>query len=157
MKRLTTLLGTLVLVAGLAVTVFAWGPDWGMGTHMMGYWGGGPAYGGSYGTLTPDQRSRLDALNSKFYNETNSLQNEIWTKSAELNSVLNSPNPDLEKARALQKEISELQAKLNEKQLNYNLEARKVAPGDGGYGGWYGHHMGFAYNGGYGPGACWNY
>jgi zinc resistance-associated protein len=160
MKKLATVLGTLVLVAGLAVTVFAWAPGWGFGNHMMGYWGGGPAYGGGYGNLTPDQRSRLDTLNGQFYNETTSIRNEIWTKSAELDALVNGPNPDLEKAKALQKEIGALQAKLDEKQVNYDLEARKLGVQGGGYGGGYGPHMGgFAYGmmGGYGPGACWNY
>ena len=38
MKTLGTILGIMLLVAALAVPVLAWGPGWGKGHHMMGYW-----------------------------------------------------------------------------------------------------------------------
>jgi zinc resistance-associated protein len=100
----------------------------------------------------------LDTLNKKFHDETAELRNDLWNKRGELSALLNSPNPDAEKAKALQKEISDLRANLAEKRLDFELEERKVAPegsygrgygkGSGkGYGKGYGHHMG-----GYGPG-----
>lgn len=157
MKRLTMILGILLLAGAVAVPVMAWGPGWGRGHHMMGYWGNGPEYGRGYGNLTPEQRSKLDALDRTFSDETRDLRDQIWTTSRELDTVLNSSNPDLEKAKALQKEISELRAKLDEKELSYELEARKIVPDERfGYG--YGHHRG-PYSGhmmGYGPGNCWN-
>ena len=83
--------------------------------------------------------------------------------------MLNSSTPDLEKAKALQGEISDLRAKLDEERLSYELEARKITPeprSGKGYGrGYYGHHMGgygphMGYGrhmmGGYGPESCWN-
>jgi zinc resistance-associated protein len=132
---------------------------------MMGYWGNGPEYGrGYYGNLTSDQRSKMDALDHKFYDQTRDLRNQIWGKSRELDAVLNSANPDIEKAKALQKEISDLRGKLDEARLSYQLEARKIVPderlGSGygyGYGGGYGHMMGpYGYGMGYGPGSCWD-
>ncbi|MEJ2726374.1 MAG: periplasmic heavy metal sensor [Deltaproteobacteria bacterium] len=160
MKRIMTILAVLVLVGAVAVPVMAWYPGWGRGHHMMGYWGNGPEYGRDYGNLTSEQRSKLNALDRKFYDETTDLQNQIWAKSRELDSVLGSSNPDLEKANSLQKEISELRAKMDEKSLGYDLEARKIIPEDqfgGAYGGWYGHHMGpYGHGMGYGPGYCWN-
>jgi zinc resistance-associated protein len=175
MKRLTMILGIVVLVGAVAVPVFAWGPGWGWGHHMRGYWGGGPGYAGTYRSLTSEQRNQLDALNQKFYGEAADLRYQIWAKSSELDSILSSTSPDLEKAKALQKEISDLRAKLDEKELGYELEARKIVPQDqsgpgyaGGYGyGYgrgpgmmgpgYGYHMGgFGPGMGYGPGACWD-
>jgi zinc resistance-associated protein len=163
MKRLTMILGILVLVGAVAVPVMAWGPGWGWGHHMMGYWGNGPGYGRDYyGNLTSDQRSRLDTLDRKFYDETRDLRDQIRTKSGELDATLNSATPDLEKAKALQNEITDLRAKLDEKRLGYELEARKAVPdqrfGYGyGYGGGYGHMMGpYGRGMGYGPGYCWN-
>ena len=186
MKRLFALLGILVLVGAIAVPVLAHGPGWGRGHHMG--WGGGPGYGpcGDYGpgasNLTEEQRSKLETLHKKFYDETAQLRNEKWTKSRELRALLNSPNPDADKARALQKEISGLRSQLAEKRLDFELEERKIAPdahygygygrgygkgygkGHGrGYGRGSGHHMGgygpgWGYGhhrGGYGPGACW--
>ena len=160
MKRLTTILGILVLVGAVAVPVFAWGPGWGWGHHMMGYWSGGYGYAGNYENLTSEQRAQLDALSRQFYDETNDLRNQIWGKSSELNVLLDSPSPDLDKVKALQKEITDLQTKLDDKQLNYELQARKISPQEetgGPYAGWYGYHMrGFGPGMGYGPGACWN-
>ncbi len=173
MKRLIALLGILVLVGAIAVPVLAHGPGWGRGHHMG--WGGGPGqgycgdYGPGAGNLTEEQRTKLDTLNKKFYDETAQLRNEMWTKSRELSALLNSPNPDADKARALQKEITGLRSQLAEKRLDFELEERKVAPdarygygygrGSGkgygkGYGRGYGHHMGgYGHHmGGYGPG-----
>jgi zinc resistance-associated protein len=162
MKRITTIIGILILAGAVAVPVMAWGPGWGRGHHMMGYWGSGPEYErGDYGNLTSEQKSGLDALDRKFYEETRELRDQIWTKSRELDSVLNSSNPDLDKAKALQKEISDVRAKLDEKKMEYDLEARKIST-DSQYGSGYGRGyggpmMGYGMGrGGYGPGACWN-
>jgi Spy/CpxP family protein refolding chaperone len=160
MKRTMTILAVLVLVGAVAVPVMAWYPGWGGGHHMMGHWGNGPECGRDYGNLTSEQRSKLNALDRKFYDETSDLRNQIWAESRELDSVLGSSNPDLEKAKSLQAEISELRAKVDEKTLSYELEARKIIPEDqlgSAYGGWYGHHMGpYGHMMGYGPGYCWN-
>jgi len=138
---------------------------------MMGDLKGGPDYCWQYGrgheNLTEEQRSQLDKLSQKFYDESAQVRNKIRSKSAELNTLLTSPNPDAEKAKALQKEISDLKAKLAQKRIDFRLEARKIAPElrfGRGYGRGYGSHMrgygpGMGYGGhmgGYGPGACWN-
>ena len=161
MKRLTTIIGILVLVGTVAVPVMAWGPGWGRGNHMMGNWGSGPEYGRGYsGNLTTDQRSKLEALDRKFYDETGELRDQIRTKSSELDTALNSSDPDLDQAKAIQKEISGLRANLDEKTLAYELEARKIVPDQRlgyGYGGGYGPHMGpYGRGMGYGSGNCWN-
>jgi len=165
MKKLVIVLGSLMLIAAIAYPAFAHGPGWGRGHHMMGAWGGGPGcsadYERDYGNLTPEKRTQLDDLNKKFNDDTATLRNELWTKSEELGTLLNTSNPDEGKLKALQKEISELRAKLSEKRLDYELEARKIAP-EGtyarGYGRGYGGHMrGYGHHrGDYGPGSCWN-
>jgi zinc resistance-associated protein len=162
MTKITTIIGILLLAGAVAVPVMAWGPHWGGGGHhMMGYWGSSPEYGrGSYGNLTSEQKTKLEALDRKFYNETKELRDQIWTKSRELDVVLNSSNPDIEKAKALHNDIRALRAELDEKMLTYDLEARKILPDRRlgyGNGGWYGHHMGtYGPMMGYGPGYCWN-
>lgn len=164
MKKLATILGIVLLITTLAVPVFARGRRWGMGGNMMGNCGGGPGYYGQsdrgYGYQGPQERGQPDQPQEEFYNETGNLRNQIRTKSTELDALLNGPNPDIEKARAIQKEISQLQAKMDEKRLNYELEERKSAPGGsygrgydrGGYGRGYGPGMR-----GYGPGMGRNY
>lgn len=164
MKRLLAILASVVLVAALAMPLLAHGPGWSTGRHMMGPWGSGQGYCGQnnrgYENLTEKQRSQLEELDRKFYNETAQLRNEIWAKSAELNSLLNSANPDPEKAKALHKELNELRTKMHEKRLEYEFEVRKIAPESqfsGMYGRGYGYRMrGFGHGMDYGPGICWD-
>ena len=180
MKKVLTTLGILVLVGFLTAPVFA--HRWGGGKNYGGP-GGGPCWseGGANSNLTESQGAELEKLEQSFFNDTAKLRDEIWSKSAELNTMLNSPDPNAKKAQALQKEISNLKAKMGEQRLNFELEARKIAPnarfsrgyargsGSRGYGsrgyGSRGHGYGMGYHhgqdgnhgprgGGYGP--CWN-
>jgi len=167
MKRLVTVLGIVLLAGVIAIPVLAHGPGWGRGRHMMGDWGNRPGYGSEYGRgydrLTEDQRNQLDQLNQlnrRSYDETAKLRNQLWDKSGELNTLLNSSNPDVDKARALQKEISELRAKLDQVRINFELEANKINPDlrfGHGYGRGWGHHMGGYghHRGDYGTETCW--
>lgn len=170
MKKLVTALGIVLLVGAVAFPVLAHGPRWGRGHHMMGYGGGGPGYcwdnGRGYGNIPEEQRTQLGNLDKKFYDETAQLRNEIWSKSEELNSLFSSANPDADKVKALQGEISDLKAKMAQERINYELEARKINPDarfGQGYGRGYGRHMrgygpGMGYGrhrGDYGPGYCW--
>jgi len=165
MKRLTSIVGITFLSALLIVPVAVWAHSWGRGGgHMMSYWGGGPGYYDQnvrgYSTLNREQQERLADLNRKFFDETRALRDKLWSKSAELNALLSETNPDSGKVSKIQKEISELRAKIDEKAVNNEIEARKIAPDNrfgGGYA--YGHMMGgygMGYGMGYGPGACWN-
>jgi len=174
MKKLTSIVGIVFLSALLIVPVAVWAHGWGMGGgHMMGYWGGDPGYYGQYNrgdtALNNQDQERLADLDRKFYDETKELRDKLWSKSAELNALLSETNIDSGKVGKVQKEISELQAKLDEKKVHHEIEARKIAPDTrfgGGYG--YGHMMGgygmgygrggygMGYGMGYGPGACWN-
>jgi len=172
MKTLISIVGIALLSVLLIVPLAVWAHGWGVGGgHMMGNWGGGPGYmmgnwGGGpghynqydrgYTALNDKQQEQLEELNRRFYDNTRELRAKLWSKSAELNALLSETNPDTGKISKLQKEISDLQAKLDEKAVNNEIEARKIAPETrlgGGYG--YGHMMG-GYGMGYGPGACWN-
>ena len=146
MKRNITTIGILVLAGALIFPLMAFSYGWGGGHYMMGYWGSRAEYGRCYyGNLTSEQETKLEALDSKFYDETRELRDSILTKSSELEAVIGNSNPDIEKAKGLQKEISDLRATLDEKTVAYELEARKIVPDQNpGYGnrGWNGHHMG---------------
>ena len=103
----------------------------------------------------------MDKLQENFVNDTAKLREEIWNKSTELDTLLDSETPDVNKVKTLQKEISDLQAKMADKRVEFELQARKIAPNarfGRGYGRAYGmgygmgHHYG-PYGQGYGP--CW--
>ena len=184
MKKLTSIVGITFLSALLFVPVAVWAHGWGYGGgHMMGYQGAGPGYYGQYNNgstvLNSKQQEQLADLNQKFFNETQSLRENLWSKSAERNALLSEANPDVGKIDKVQKEISDLRAKLDEKAVNHEIETRKIAPDSwygnrygygpmmGGYGMGYGmggYGMGYGMRGygmrgygmAYGPGACWN-
>ena len=176
MKKILAVVGILALAAVVAVPVMAQGPGYGRGRQMQGYRGGDPEacprYGWGYGNLTDEQRDQMDALHQKFFDQTAQVRSQMWAKKAELNVLMNTSNPDLEKARALQKEISDLRAKMAQERINLYAETKKIDPdarfgqgwgrgkgfgpgpcggNDGGYGMGRGWHRG-----GPGQGPCWN-
>ncbi|MGD8775885.1 MAG: periplasmic heavy metal sensor [Syntrophobacterales bacterium] len=154
MKKLLATVGILLLVTVLAAPVFA--DRWGNSG-----WGRGPGScwrdNGSYGNLTENQSGDLARLEQKFYNDTAQLRDQIWSKTEELNTLLNSADPDVKKVKSLQKEITDLRAKMDRQRLDFELEARKIAPNGGYYGrgysrGYGGQMMGGYRGGGYGHG-----
>ena len=141
MKKLATTVSILLLVGVLAVPVLANRGNWGEWSRGYGYCG----QGGSYGNLPQNQSDELNRLEQKFYEDTARLREAIWTKSREVNALLNSSDPDPKEIRSLQNEISELRTKLDQESVNFKLEARKVSPNinySHRYHGGYGSHMG---------------
>jgi Spy/CpxP family protein refolding chaperone len=78
----------------------------------------------------------------------------MWNKRSELESLLDTPQPDADKVKAVQKELNALRAQMDEKRLDHELEGRKIAP-DARYGMRYGRGTGSGGPRGFGPGACW--
>jgi zinc resistance-associated protein len=179
MKRLLAAAGIVTLVAALALPAMAQGPGWGRGRMMQGYGPGGlgdePRYGAWSEKLTDEQREQINKLQQKFYDDTAQLRSQIVAKRSELNILMSTSNPDIQKARALQKDLSDLNAKMAQERLNLQFEMQKINPdarfgmgygrgmwgpgrGMGGFGqgmGGYGPGMGW-HRGDFGPGHCWN-
>jgi zinc resistance-associated protein len=173
MKRTGLILGSLFLVAAIAYPAFARGPGWGWGHHMRGYYGSGPGCwqeGTGYAAdVTPEDMAKLEELDRRFHDETADLRSKIWSKRGELNALMNSSDPDVEKAKSVQRELNDLRNQMAEKRLEHQIEVRKIAPETGypegygrGYSGKRGHGpdpgygwKGKGYGRGYGPGACW--
>ncbi len=167
MKRLISIIGIVFLISAFAAPLMAHGPGWGRGDRMKYGSGGGPEYcpfsGSRYERVTDEQREKLDTLHKKFYDETAPLMNDLRTKRNELTTLLNAVEPDVNTAKAMQKEISDIQAKLAEKRIEFEFEARKINP-DVRFSRGYGRHMmeyGYGkrqgwHRGGYGSGDCWN-
>jgi len=132
MKKLIAIVGILALAAVITVPVLAQGPGYARGRGMMGPGAGnpgmGPGYGWAYENLTDEQRSQLAELRQKHFDETAQVRTELRAKQAELHILMNMSNPDLEKAKALQKEISDLQGKMSQERINLYGEAKKINP-----------------------------
>ena len=161
MKKILTVTGIIVLVAALAIPVLAQGPGMGRDRTMKGYGPGGPGDQPRYGAwdekLTDEQKAQLDKLHQKFYDDTAQLRSQIAAKHSELNILMNTSNPDLEKAKGLQKEVSDLKGKMAQERINLQFEMRKINP-DARFGMGHGRGMGGPGRGmgGYGPGMGWH-
>jgi Spy/CpxP family protein refolding chaperone len=123
-KLLIALMAVGVLALGTAAYAHMWGggPGWGGGQHM---WGGGPGYGSGPGMMYGygDKETR------KFFDETADQRKELHNKMFEYREARWAG--DAEKAEALEKDISELQAKMYEKAEGAGITKRF---GRGGYG-----------------------
>ncbi|NLA74135.1 MAG: periplasmic heavy metal sensor, partial [Deltaproteobacteria bacterium] len=83
--------------------------------------------------LTEEERDKLSDLFDAFENKTKEARNEIIKKQIDLNAVIEADEPDLKKAKAIQKEINDLEAKISDARLEYIIEIKKINP-DMGFG-----------------------
>ena len=129
---------TVVAVIGFGAYAFA---DWGMGygRHGWGHHGpgwhhggwSGPGYGYTKGDLSDDQIERLEKERESFYKATEDLRQDVYAKELELKSELSKKNPDIQKAAKLQKEISGLEAKIDQKRIDHLIKMKKINPNAG--------------------------
>jgi Spy/CpxP family protein refolding chaperone len=114
----------ILALALVATFVLAWGPGFG---PMFGRGFGGPANGvPPIPDLTAEQSAQIQALRDGFLTEIKPLREELYTKGTELRTLWSSPNPDASAVTAKQKEIQDLQSKLQQKATSLGLEIRKV-------------------------------
>ena len=120
MKKTTIIgLSLVMVVALMATAAFAWGPGRGYGM--------GPGYGTpAIPNLTAEQSSQIQVLQKAHLDEIAPLREELFKKSTELRSLWLSQNPDQAAITAKQKEILNLQTKLQEKGTNFRLEISKL-------------------------------
>jgi Spy/CpxP family protein refolding chaperone len=139
MKNLVMLLGLITVIALSAHPVLAIGH--GMGGHggggsgMMGNWGESIKNWWqewqnrrAYQDPAGEQSRQEEELEQKYQRETGELRKAIGTKSAELDALLNSPNPDMERVRTLHNEIEGLRAELEERRIGHGREMREFDP-----------------------------
>ncbi|MBT8340172.1 MAG: periplasmic heavy metal sensor [Desulfatitalea sp.] len=159
MKTVKTTLSISAILFLLATAAFAHGGcgrhkgmqgGQGMGYGDCGNCGGcmrGCVYGPGAG-LTEEQGAKIDAARKAFYQETRDLRGKIEEKSVALRNALNQDEPDAGKVADLQKELSALQARFDQKRVTHRLEMRKLLPEDF-------RGRGFGRGAGMGPGYCW--
>lgn len=165
-RNALTALGIILAITLVGGWAFAHGP-WG----ARGY--GYPAcgYGYRYSKLTPEQREKLQAQEEKYYRDTEDLRRDLYQKRLDLRKLWVDPKADSERIRAKQKEVFEVERRLQDKAFDHRMALRDLIPegelglGPGGYdyGMRYGPHNrgghwwgpGSHTRGGYGEGPCW--
>ncbi len=136
MKKFAIGIGVLLLVGLIAYPVFAANCKFNKGPGMMNRGSGNGARCGAgpqnwNNDLTKEQIQQIDALHKKFQDQTQQTHAELRAKQAELFAVISAVKPDPNKALAVQKEISDLQAKLAQERVKFQLELRKIDPNAG--------------------------
>jgi Spy/CpxP family protein refolding chaperone len=173
-------LGKIIVIAaiigmvGYAATSFAgWGRGWGGGGYCQGQGGGwgqrgsGSAAPGNQGNLSDQDIDKLQKERQTFFEDTREMRENLYQKELELRSEMAKQDPDVNKAVALQKEVSELEGQLSQKRVEQRLKMQKENPdlfagrgygmgrgygkGGGGMGRGYGMGRGFQ---GCGGGGC---
>jgi Spy/CpxP family protein refolding chaperone len=114
----------------------------GEGMHQGGY--GGPGYGYP-GNLSEEEIAALDKERKDFFESTEDIRRDIYSKQLGLRSELAKNDSDTQKAMKLQKEISGLEAKLDQKRIDHMIKMKKLNP-DVGREFMGGYHMGYGYS-----------
>jgi Spy/CpxP family protein refolding chaperone len=130
------ILSTIVFL-GFTVPASA---DGGMGYGHQGWMHQGWASPGfdAWSNLSEEEFKKLYEARNVFFEETKKLRQRLYAKELDLRSILARENPDAQKAARLQKEISELEAQLDQKRLGHLIKMRKISPYAGR--GFMGHH-----------------
>jgi zinc resistance-associated protein len=120
-KNILIVIVAVFALALVASAAMAWNPGYGRGA---GY---GPGYGNPpISNLTPEQATKIQAIQQATFKETSPLQQQLFAKRTELRGLWLSRNPDQAKINALQKEILNVRGQLQEKTTNSRFEMRKV-------------------------------
>jgi len=132
MKKGLLVIFAIAAVVALSVTAYAgrgmgYGPG---GGECQGVKGGGhgPGSGNMMGNITGDDAKKLNDARDEFFKATEDLRQDIYAKEMELNSEIAKKNIDTEKASKLQKEISELESKFDQKRLDHMIKMKKINP-----------------------------
>jgi len=128
------------------------------GGHMMGYgphmgYGYGPHMGyydtNRYSGLSDNEIEKIDKARDDFYKSTEKTREAIYQKRTELSTELAKANPDTKKLKTIQRELSKLEANLDQETLDYEVKINKIAPNA--QGGFAGRDSRYDNRGGY----CW--
>ena len=111
MKKTMVAIGLVGVMALTAATAFAWGPGMGRG-YGSGY---GPAVAAP--NLSAEQAAKLQKIQADRYAEAAKVRSEMVAKRMELQALFREPVLDQAKIAAKQKEITALQAQMQEKAL----------------------------------------
>jgi Spy/CpxP family protein refolding chaperone len=116
MRKTMVVIGLVSAMALTAATAFAWGP--GMG---RGY---GPGMAGL--NLSAEQIEKIQKIQGDRYAEMSPVRNELFTKRTELRNLFRESVLDQAKIVAKQKEMTALQAQMQEKALAARIAVAEV-------------------------------
>jgi Spy/CpxP family protein refolding chaperone len=130
MKKVTFMLLGLFLISSFFFSTGALAGCCGGGGGMggCGCFGGGPGrfVSSSVENLTPEQSDKLATLQQNHIKETATLRTDLAVKRIERDQLLAQSQPNRDEILSKQREITDLQAKLQEKVLTRELELKTI-------------------------------
>lgn len=164
MRKRIQLVMVMAIVVSLvsAASAFA---GWGWSDYCPmgsgGHWGsrdrGGYGSGyGNYGGLSNEEVAQIEREQAVFISETESLRQSLYERNLAMRSELAKANPDPDKVNSINREMGDLESRLSQKSIDFELKMRKTAPSyRGGYmGGDMGRGQMMMGPGQYGGGYC---
>jgi zinc resistance-associated protein len=131
MKKSIIIISSMLMVALLAGSVFAWGHGKGRGMGN-GYNQDCPRFGQQgqdvLNDLSREQRDELSALRQKFIDETYEQRAANFQKRQEMRMLMQTSDPDRAKLNKLSQDITDLQKKIRDKGIDFRLAAKEIAP-----------------------------
>lgn len=127
MKGIRIAIAALSIVAFMAPMVWAESGAWGNGKGLHGSISPEMA---SALNLTNDQMQIFQELRDAYSNEMVPLQNQLFSKKAEMRMLWEGSSPDREKLSAMHEEISTLHQRLNQLAVQYQMDCRAVLTPD---------------------------
>lgn len=129
MKKLISLLSTLIVISLAAGAAFAGGPGQGKNT----WHGCNTGYSGcdrwdSGMNLNQEQKDQLTALRQKFIDDTYTSRSAKLEKKQQIRLLMETSNPDRAKLIRLSNDILDLDKKITEKRIDYRLALKKISP-----------------------------
>ena len=111
--------------------------------------GGAQGYGQGMTNMSREDYEKMEQLRQTFFKDTEILRSGLRSKAFELKSEFAKETPDVNTLKNLQKELSVLEAELDQKRIEHRLEMKKVNPAAG-----EGFRMGYGPKGGRSGNGC---
>lgn len=127
-KKVTIIIGVIMIAALAAVPVLAQGPGSGRG------WGFGPGncpgygYGAGAAGIDQEKAKAVYEARQQFFNQTSELRNQLQVKRLELRALMVNPQATKDQALAKQKEVLQLRGQLASKGLAFNKDLQTKYP-----------------------------
>lgn len=129
MKKTKATISLILIVSLITGTAYAWGQGKGR-KFGRGFAGEDcPRYGQQIeSNLTQEQQDQLADLRQQFIDDTYPIRSEKIAKAQDMKMLMQTSNPDRAKLIQLSDEIFNLDKKLRDRQIDFQLEVKKIAP-----------------------------
>jgi zinc resistance-associated protein len=130
MKKSIIIMSSLLLVALVAGSVFAWGPCKGNRGAGSGFNQDCQRYGGqdALNDLSQEQKTEIKALRQKFIDDTYQARSKMSQKHQEIRMLMETSEPNRATLADLSDELTDLQRQIRDKRIDFQLAAKKIAP-----------------------------